>query len=84
MLKIRMDLPEREEELNLAERMLGDQAPELVLNRGDVNMVIREGDLHRLRDALTQVLATLSISFTGLLWHRPVGAPTSIPRQHAA
>jgi MoxR-like ATPase len=56
MLKIRMDLPEREEELNLAERMLGDQAPELVLNRGDVNMVIREGDLPRLRNALTQIL----------------------------
>ena len=34
MLKIRMDLPDRDEELNLAKRMLGDQAPELVLNRG--------------------------------------------------
>jgi MoxR-like ATPase len=56
MLKIRMDLPERDEELHLAERMLGDQAPELVLNRGDVNTVVREVDLPRLRDALTQVL----------------------------
>ena len=39
MLKIRMDLPDRDEELNLAKRMLGDQAPELVLNRGDVKIV---------------------------------------------
>src|SRR5246127_1944603 len=31
MLKIRMDVPEREEELNLAERMLGEDAPEAVL-----------------------------------------------------
>jgi MoxR-like ATPase len=56
MLKIRMDLPDRDEELNLAKRMLGDQAPELVLNRGDVNIVVHEVDLPRLREALTQVL----------------------------
>jgi MoxR-like ATPase len=49
MLKIRMDLPDRDEELNLAKRMLGDQAPELVLNRGDVNIVVHEVDLPRLR-----------------------------------
>jgi MoxR-like ATPase len=56
MLKIRMDVPDREEELNLATRMLGDQAPELVLNRGDVKIVVHEEDLPRLREALTQVL----------------------------
>jgi MoxR-like ATPase len=56
MLKIRMDVPDREEELNLAARMLGDQAPELVLNRGDVKIVVHEDDLPRLREALTQVL----------------------------
>src|SRR5580692_12292289 len=56
MLKIRMDLPDRDEELNLAERMLGDQAPELVLNRGDVKIVVHEVDLPRLRAALNEVL----------------------------
>src|ERR1700757_542058 len=45
MLKIRMDLPAREEELILAERMLGADAPELVLNRGEVEAVIQEPDL---------------------------------------
>ncbi len=56
MLKIRMDLPAREEELNLAERMLGEEAPELVLNKGDVTAVIQESDLPRLRAALHHVL----------------------------
>lgn len=40
MLKITMDPPERDEELNLAQRMLGDEAPEAVLARGSVEQVI--------------------------------------------
>jgi MoxR-like ATPase len=56
MLKIRMDLPAREEELNLAERMLGMDAPELVLNRGEVKAIIQEPDLPRLRASLNHVL----------------------------
>jgi len=56
MLKIRIDLPDRAEELILAERMLGEDAPELVLNRGAVERVINESELPRLRTALNQVL----------------------------
>jgi MoxR-like ATPase len=56
MLKIRMDPPAREEELILAERMLGADAPELVLNRGEVEAIIQEPDLPRLRDSLNHVL----------------------------
>jgi MoxR-like ATPase len=56
MLKIRMDVPNREEELYLAERMLGDDAPETVLSRGSVETVVSETNLPRLRMALKQVL----------------------------
>src|SRR4029077_13042839 len=56
MLKIRMDVPNREEELNLAERMLGEDAPESVLNRGGVETVVSEANLPRLRGALNNVL----------------------------
>ena len=56
MLKIRMDLPAREEELILAERMLGEEAPEMILNKGAVAPVIQESDLPRLRAALNHVL----------------------------
>jgi MoxR-like ATPase len=56
MLKIRMDVPDRDEELNLAERMLGEDAPESVLNRGNVETVIDASNLPRLRGALNQVL----------------------------
>ena len=56
MLKIRMDVPDRSEELVLAQRMLGEDAPELVLNRGALETVIHESDLPRLRMALNQVL----------------------------
>jgi MoxR-like ATPase len=56
MLKIRMDVPSREEELYLAERMLGDDAPETVLSRGSVETVVNETNLPRLRMTLKQVL----------------------------
>jgi MoxR-like ATPase len=56
MLKIRMDVPERDQELHLAERMLGNDAPETVLNRGGVETVVSETALPRLRAALNQVL----------------------------
>jgi MoxR-like ATPase len=55
MLKIRMDVPDRAEELTLAERMLGEDAPESVLNRGTLERVINESELPRLRDSLKQV-----------------------------
>jgi MoxR-like ATPase len=56
MLKIRMDLPAKEEELSLAERMLTEDAPEAVLERGAVQAVISEQDLARLRAVLNEVL----------------------------
>src|SRR6202035_3841700 len=56
MVRIRMDVPDRDEELNLAERMLGDDAPESVLSRGSVETVVSESNLPRLRGTLNQVL----------------------------
>ncbi len=52
MLKIAMDCPSREEELDLARRMLGADAPEARLERGDVAAVVSAEDLARLRDVL--------------------------------
>ena len=56
MLKIRMDLPQHEEELSLAQRMLTEDAPEAVLARGAIQTVISEQDLARVRAALSVVL----------------------------
>ena len=56
MLKIRMDLPETGEEITLAKRMLTEDAPEAVLERGAVQAVISEQDLDRLRAVLAEVL----------------------------
>jgi MoxR-like ATPase len=55
MLKISMHHPEREEELSLAERMLGDQSPEEVLNSGAVKPVISSEDLGNLRRQLAGI-----------------------------
>ena len=56
LLKITMDLPEREDELALAERMLGKQAPEIVLIEGDVKPIISPEILGKLRQSLETVL----------------------------
>lgn len=56
MLKIRVDLPEREEELDLAGRMLSQSAPEAVLESGIVQQVVSEDNLERLRGILSEVL----------------------------
>lgn len=56
MLKITMDYPHREEELELAQRMLGESAPESVLASGAVQPVLQEGDLTMLRHALAGVV----------------------------
>ncbi|MCP4746700.1 MAG: MoxR family ATPase [Desulfobacteraceae bacterium] len=55
MLKIPMLHPDREEELNLAQRMLGTESPEDVLKSGKVNSVISAEDLTKLRRQLIQV-----------------------------
>ena len=52
LLKILMDCPSREEELNLARRMLGVDAPERVLAAGSVQQVIAAEELTRLRSSI--------------------------------
>ena len=56
MLKIRVGLPERAEELDLANRMLSQNAPETVLESGVVQQVVSEDQLERLRNTLSEVL----------------------------
>jgi MoxR-like ATPase len=56
MLKIRVGLPERAEELDLANRMLSQNAPEKVLESGVVQQVVSEDQLERLRHTLSEVL----------------------------
>jgi MoxR-like ATPase len=55
LLKIPMSAPERDDELELARRMLGSNAPEDRLKRGDVRAVLGPGELERARAALTDV-----------------------------
>ena len=52
MLKIRMDPPELEDELALAARFLGANAPEETLNRGQVTRVLGADELKTVRTAL--------------------------------
>ncbi|MFO7974085.1 MAG: MoxR family ATPase [Candidatus Hydrogenedentota bacterium] len=54
-LKINMAPPEREEELELGRRMLGDDAPEAALARGAAQKVIDIAELPRLRNVLQTV-----------------------------
>jgi MoxR-like ATPase len=55
MLKIPMISPTREEELVLAKRMLGPDAPEDVLASGRVRQVVAEGELAKLKSCLTSI-----------------------------
>ena len=55
MLKIKMETPARDEELILARRMLGVDAPEETLARGAVTAVLGAGALDELRGILDQV-----------------------------
>ena len=55
MLKITMDPPDRDEELVLARRMLGEDSPENELAAGAVERVIPENTLAELRQALMEV-----------------------------
>jgi MoxR-like ATPase len=56
LLKISMDLPKREDELNLAQRMLGKDAPEKVLIEGGVKPIISPEVLGQLRQSLETIL----------------------------
>jgi MoxR-like ATPase len=55
MLRITMDYPTREEEVVLAQRLLGQESPEAVLAHGHVNPVIGTQDLDALRQCLQKV-----------------------------
>lgn len=56
MLKIPMSYPETEDEMALAQRMLGERSPEAVLASGEVRTVIDEEELTMLRHALPAVI----------------------------
>jgi MoxR-like ATPase len=56
MLKIKMDLPGREEELILANSMLGDEAPESILAKGGIKNVLTADALVAMRRQLKRVL----------------------------
>jgi MoxR-like ATPase len=58
MLKIPMGWPEQEEELSLAQRSLGGDAPEAVLLRGDVVRCLEESDLGGLRETLSHIVVS--------------------------
>jgi MoxR-like ATPase len=55
MVKIRMEPPTRDEEIALARRMLGSDAPEVVLASGAVRAVLAPGELAEARLALSEV-----------------------------
>src|SRR5580698_10301263 len=55
LLKIPVTAPDRQHELELALRMIGGDAPEVCLERGDVRAVLGAGDLARAREALADV-----------------------------
>lgn len=55
MVKIKMEPPTREEELALAKRMLGADAPEAVLASGIVKPLLAPGELAAARGALGEV-----------------------------
>jgi MoxR-like ATPase len=55
MLKIKMEPPTRDEELSLAQRMLGRDTPENVLAAGAVQAVLGAGELTALRASLEAV-----------------------------
>ena len=55
MLKVSMEVPDRESELALAHRMLGDASPEATLAAGAVQAVVSEDDLVRMRRELAQL-----------------------------
>lgn len=55
MFKVNVGYPNRDEELNLANRMLGKESPEAVLESGAVNQVLSAELIVQLRAALQQV-----------------------------
>ena len=62
MLKITMDHPGRDEELALANRMLGKESPENVLAGGQVKQVLTPEVLSRLRESLEAIVVKEELS----------------------
>lgn len=56
MFKLNVGYPDRDEELNLANRMLGAESPEAVLAGGAVRQVLTAERIAALREALNQVV----------------------------
>ncbi len=56
MLKISMNHPSRDEELELARRMIADDSPESALKRGNVRAIITPETLVKLRQCLADIL----------------------------
>ncbi|MBL9155541.1 MAG: MoxR family ATPase [Verrucomicrobiales bacterium] len=52
LLRVEMDYPEREEELLLAQKSLGSETPEQILQSGAVQAVLTDADIVRMRQAL--------------------------------
>jgi MoxR-like ATPase len=55
MLKINAGYPEKDAEMNLAMRMLGDESPEAVLEKGSVKPVINSETLVKLTQCLSEI-----------------------------
>ncbi len=55
MLKITIDYPDTEDEIELANRMLGDNSPEAMLGSGSIKPVIESGELAMLRQSLADI-----------------------------
>jgi MoxR-like ATPase len=55
MLKITMQAPSREDEVALAQRMLGENSPEQTLARGSVTTILTESEIASAATALEQV-----------------------------
>jgi MoxR-like ATPase len=55
MIKIRMEPPDREHELELARRLLGPDSPEAVLGSGALQSVLGPGELAQARAALLEI-----------------------------
>ena len=58
MLKINMEPPDRDQELDLARRMLGTSAPEAVLESGEVKPVLGVDVLTKVKSYLPEVLVS--------------------------
>ncbi len=55
LLKISVPWPERDEELELARRMLGSESPEAVLEHGKVETVLEQDQIEQLRNDLKSI-----------------------------